>query len=307
MTTTDKGEKTVPWLIVGGDSEIGSALLEHLLNDGRHVAATTRRPALRGPARPYVDLAAPAETWELPEGLESACITAAVARLAACAADPAASTAINVTGTVSLVEKLAASGTHTVFLSTNQVFDGSIPDVPAESATCPVSEYGRQKAQTEFALQALIRRGAPVAILRLAKVLAPEMPLLRSWTRALTRGVAVRAFHDMTMAPIPSNLVIQTITCLMRDRACGVFQLTGPIDASYAEIARFLARRIGVEESLVQESSADCAGLPTGSTPQHTTLDSSRLRALYGLAVPEIWQVLEGLPIFSDASGPSSS
>jgi hypothetical protein len=80
----------------------------------------------------------------------------------------------------------------------------------------------------------------------------------------------------------------------MRDRACGVFQLSGPVDASYADIARYLVRRTGAAQNLVQEVSAYSAGLPAGSTPLHTTLDSRRLRDLYELEVPDIWQVLEG-------------
>jgi dTDP-4-dehydrorhamnose reductase len=296
----------MPCLIVGGDSEIGSALLQHLSALDRHVGSTTRRPELSGADRPYLDLAAPAETWELPSGLQSVCITAAVARLAACAADPAGSAAVNVSGTVRLLERLAASGTHAVFLSTNQVFDGSIPNVAADAATCPVSEYGRQKALAELAIHAMIARGAPIAVLRLAKVLGPDMPLLKTWLDGLMRGEAVRAFYDMTMAPTPMALVVRAIANLMRDGARGVFQLTGPMDASYAEIARYLADRVRVDPGLVREVSAHSVGLPKGSTPRYTTLDSRLLREAYGLAVPDVWRTIEsfiaGLPAFAAAA-----
>jgi dTDP-4-dehydrorhamnose reductase len=292
--------KDIAWLIVGGDSEIGSALLQRLSGPHGRVVSTTRKRERSGRDRLYLDLAMLSETWQLPCGLQSVCIAAAVARLAACAADPAGSAAVNVSGTIKIVEKLAASGTHVVFLSTNQVFDGSIPNVAADAPTCPVSEYGRQKAQAESALKALIARGAPVAILRLAKVLGPDMPLLKTWIDALKRGEAVRAFHDMTMAPTPMELVVEAIAKLMGDHACGVFQLTGPIDASYAEIARYLADRLDADTGLVQEVSAHSMGLPTGSTPRYTTLDSSLLREAYGLAIPDVWQAIEacmaGLP-----------
>jgi dTDP-4-dehydrorhamnose reductase len=297
--------KDFRWLIVGGDSEIGSALLKHLSTPDQNVVSTTRRRELSGADRLYLDLAAPPESWDLPSGLQSVCVTAAVARLAACAADPVGSAAVNVSGTIKLFEKLAASGTHAVFLSTNQVFDGSIPNVAADAATSPISEYGRQKAEAEIALKALIAGGVPIAILRLAKVLGPEMPLLRNWIDALTRGEAVRAFHDMTMAPTPMQLVVDAIAKIMRDRARGVFQLTGPVDASYVEIARHLADRIGADPGLVQEVSAHSVGLPEGCTPRYTTLDSSFLRKAYGLAVPDVWQAIEtfmaGLPALATA------
>jgi len=43
---------------------------------------------------------------------------------------------------------------------------------------------------------------------------------------------------------------------------------------------------------LVRETSAATAGLPEGSTPQHTTLDSSRLHVHYGLEVPDVWEIV---------------
>jgi SAM-dependent methyltransferase len=78
----------------------------------------------------------------------------------------------------------------------------------------------------------------------------------------------------------------------MQDRAGGIFQLSGSRDVSYADIGRFLAANIGVEPGLVHETNAREAGLPEGATPLHTTLDSSLLRAHYGFAVPDVWEVV---------------
>lgn len=279
------------WLIVGGDSEIGAALYRRLAVLGDPAAATTRRRELAGPRRPFLDLAAPLDGWKPPEGTRSTCIAIAVARLAACAADPTASAAINVTGTLALADQLVARGVHALCLSSNQVFDGTTPHVAVETPTCPVSEYGQQKASTEGALKARMERGAPIAILRLAKVLSPTMPLLRGWVEALAAGRRVRAFHDMRMAPTPINIVVTGIITLMRDEARGIFQLTGPRDASYADIARYLAIRIGADPALVEPVSA--ASMPAGATPFHTTLDSTALRNAYGVVVPDVWETLE--------------
>ena len=87
------------------------------------------------------------------------------------------------------------------FLSTNQVFDGSVPEMAADAPASPVSEYGRQKARVEAALRARMDQGAPVAVLRLAKVVSRDMPLIRGWVDALSAGKPIRAFHDMTLAP----------------------------------------------------------------------------------------------------------
>jgi nucleoside-diphosphate-sugar epimerase len=279
-------------LLVGGDSEIGAATYRSLQAQGLPVAATTRRADRIAPDRPFLDLAAELNDWAPPPGTRSACIFLAIARLADCANDPAGSARINVTQTLKLIDWLVAQDVHVVFLSTNQVFDGMTPHVRADAPACPVSEYGRQKARAEAHLRAHLDRGAPLAILRLGKVVSPVMPLIDGWVKTLSAGKPIQAFRDMPLAPAPVGMATDAIVRLMHDRLSGVYQLTGPRDASYAEIGRFLADRLGADAKLVTETSARDAGLPEGSTPHHTTLDSSGLRERYGLEVPDITAII---------------
>jgi dTDP-4-dehydrorhamnose reductase len=280
-------------LLIGGDSEIGAATRRLLTAQGDAVAATTRRADRASAARPWLDLAAPLDDWEPPAGTQAACIFAAIARLADCAADPAGSAQINVTQTSILIERLIARGIYVLFLSTNQVFDGNIPNMAADAPASPVSEYGRQKARVENVVRDHIQRGAPAAILRLAKVVSPGMALIDGWTNALRAGQPVRAFHDMTLAPTPTDMVSAAIGALLEDRAAGIYQLTGPRDVTYADVAHFIDAHLDVDPSLVTETSALAAGLPHGATPRHTTLDSSALRDRYGLDVPDVWAIVE--------------
>jgi dTDP-4-dehydrorhamnose reductase len=281
------------FLLIGGDSEIGAATERFLTARGRPVAATTRRPERASADRPLLDLAAPLDAWEPPAGTRAVCVFAAIARLAACADDPAGSAHINVTQTLMLIERLVARGIYVLFLSTNQVFDGNTPNVPADAAACPISEYGRQKARVEAVLREHRQRGAPVAILRLAKVVSRRMPLIEGWIEAVSAGRPLRAFHDMTLAPTPTDMVSAAIGVLLDERAGGIYQLTGPRDVTYADVARFVTTQIGANPSLVEETSALDAGLPQGSTPRYTTLDSSALRHRYGFDVPDVWTIIE--------------
>jgi dTDP-4-dehydrorhamnose reductase len=283
------------WLLVGGDSEIGAAACRTLTAAGRQVAATTRRPERAAGDRPLLDLSQPLGDWQPPAGTRSACVFAAVARLAACAGDPLGSAHINVTQTLDLIERLVARDIHVVFLSTNQVFDGRTPNVAPDEPASPVSEYGRQKARTEAVLKEHMSKGASLAILRLAKVVSPGMALIDGWISQLAAGKPIRAFRDMTMAPTPTAMVVQAIEALMAERRSGIYQLTGPRDVAYSEVGYFLARRLGARADLVHEGSAAEAGLPEGASPPNTTLDSLRLRELYDLAVPDAWEVIEAL------------
>jgi len=73
------------------------------------------------------------------------------------------------------------------------------------------------------------------------------------------------------------------------------FQLSGPCDVSYAEAGRHLARKLGADPGLVETVNASSAGVPEGATPRHTTLDSTLMRDRYGVAVPDVWDVIESL------------
>lgn len=278
------------FLLIGSDSEIGAATYLHLKAQGNAVAATTRRPQFVATDRPLLDLT-DLSSWEPPPGTSAACICAAIPRLAACAADPVGSAYINVHQTLALVERLTARGIYVLFLSSNQVFDGSVAHVPADMPLSPVSEYGRQKAEVEAALQS--EWSTNVGILRLAKVVSPAMPLLHKWAQSLLAGKTIDAFRDVTIAPTPVELVSAAITALMEAKAAGIFQLTAALDIPYADIAHWLARRLEVSPSLINVLEAGEAGMPIGSAPRHTTLDSSALWKMFGIAAPASWHVLD--------------
>jgi dTDP-4-dehydrorhamnose reductase len=281
------------WLLIGGDSEIGTATHQFLKSRGIASAATTRRKDRVAADRPFLDLAAPLDGWEPPAGTTAACFFAAIARIAACDGDPQGSAHINVTQTLALADKLMARGISVLFVSTNQVFDGTVPNVPADAPHSPVTEYGRQKARTETELLARMEQGKPAAILRLAKIVSPDMPLLRGWIDTLAAGKPVRAFRDMTMAPAETVMVAEAIAALMKDGPRGTYQLTGPRDVSYADIGRYIAAQLGADPALVIDGSTADAGLPPGTSRMHTTLDSSLLRTRFGLVVPDALSVVE--------------
>lgn len=283
------------WLLIGGDSEIGTATHQFLKSRGIASAATTRRKERVAADRPFLDFAAPLDDWEPPAGTTAACFFAAIARIAACDADPQGSAHVNVTQTIALADKLMARGISVLFLSTNQVFDGSVSNVPPDAPHSPVTEYGRQKARTETALRARMEQGKPAAILRLAKIVSPDMPLLRGWIDTLAAGKSIRAFRDMTMAPAETVMVAQAIAALMRDGKPGTFQLTGPRDVSYADIGRYIAAQLGADPALVLEGSTADAGLPPGTSRMHTTLDSSALRDTYGIEAPDMIKIIDGV------------
>lgn len=290
------------YLLIGGDSELGAATWSYFKQNGDAIQATTRRRDRVSSERPFFDILHSLEQWQPPENADAACIFLSVPRLRDCATDPVGSALVNCVQAVRLIDKLIAHGIYVLFLSSNQVYDGEIPNVPADASTCPISEYGRQKVRTEAAIQERIAKGARVGILRLSKILSPGMELMRQWIDCLSSGNSVAAFHDMTVAPVPVDLASAAVAALLRDKLPGIFQLTGPRDVTYADVARHFAMELHANPGLVEPISAYTTGMPEGATPRHTTLDSTLLRKRYSIAAPDVWEAFSPILDFGKAN-----
>lgn len=262
------------WLVVGADGGIGRPLLAALRAAGRPAVGTSRRGSDTALS---LDLAR-SDSWQLPVGVAVAYLCAAVTSIETCRRDPAGTRRINVDATLALAGHLQDRGSHVVFLSTNQVFDGTVPLRGEDEPTCPLTEYGRQKAEVEAAL--LAAGGATVV--RLTKVVPPDWPLLRNWSEALSRGEPVGAFRDMVLAPIPTAFAVDVLVRVGAARPGGVVHVSADADLSYADFAR----QIAADSSLVHEISFADRGLPPEAAPRHTALRTTRLSKLFGLTAP---------------------
>ena len=203
------------FLIVGGDSEIGAAAYRAMKAQGKAVAATTRRRDRVAPDRPFLDLAAPLDAWEPPPGTQAVCLCAAIARLAACAADPEGSAHINV-GADPGADREALGARHRRAVPLDQ--PGVRRPHAARAGRCAAFAGERirppEGAHRSGAAAISMESGAPVAILRLAKVVSDTMPLIGGWIKDLTAAKPIRVFNDLTLAPTPTDLVCTAIARL---------------------------------------------------------------------------------------------
>jgi len=105
----------------------------------------------------------------------------------------------------------------------------------------------------------------------------------------------------MTVAPVAADIATAAVVALLDAKMPGVFQLSGPRDIAYAEVGHFLAMKLGVDPDLVIPVSAYSVGMPKGSTPRYTTLDSSPLRDKFGIVVPDVLDTLDAILVSKKA------
>lgn len=288
-------------LVAGGDGLIGAALVRRLRRDGVRVHSTSRRPVVsRGTFQ--VDLAAP-DTWpELPQ-VDAAVLCAANTSIGACAGDPAATAAVNVAGLCALADRLAAKADMVLLLSSNQVFDGTAARRGRDDRHCPVCEYGRQKAAAEAHVLGL--RGG--AVLRLTKVLTPDLPLLSNWVASLASGRPVTPFDNFPLAPVTAGFAVDTIMDIISGCAPGVYQASGADDLTYVDLARALAAHVGADPVLVTPVQAVPAALGFERLPRFSTLEMDVEEARFGRAAPSSDGVLEEVVRSITLTGPAAA
>lgn len=286
-------------LIVGAKGLIGSALFTHFQSvTDVNVWGTLHRQTSPESNIFYLNLLEPPSAWHLPDiQFDVVYLCAGICRMPLCEADPATTHTVNVRHTYALVSQLAATGAYIVYLSTNQVFSGLVPYALATTACDPHQEYGRQKAEMEDLIKT---HCAQWAIVRLTKVIEPNMPLFNNWMNQLVQGQSVEAFHDMMFAPVTLSQVVRVLVKLGINKQVGIFQVSGAEDISYYTAACVLARQLGRPASLVQSVSALDRGIKKSFIPPFTTLECSSTIAVCGERPQSFAQVLHYvIPHFS--------
>jgi len=279
--------RACPILVVGADGNIGRALSTELRRLGADLFETTRRIDSVGGQRLYLDLLMSEDKWELPESIQVSFVCAGVTVLKECEQNPSNTSTVNVDNTLSLIRRLLDNGSSVIYLSTVAVVDGSSAFASDEVENQPSCEYSRQKAEVERTL--LEWNEDRLAILRITKVLSPQMPLINEWIRSLKSGVAIHPFSDLVIAPVSLNYVVNSLIQIAASETYGMFQVTGDRDISYADAAIFIADKLGVDKELVQPRISKEMGIDLMSNPSHATLNANRIQKELGIEPANVW------------------
>lgn len=274
-------------LVIGADGAIGAAVAARLEAAGRIVIRAGRRGT---PGTLFLDLAAKPGSWRLPDRVSAAVLCAAVTSTEACRSRPDEARRVNAEVPVELGGRISAAGGRVVFLSSNMVFDGSVPRTPAAAPRCPRTAYGRMKAEAEAGLLAL---GRGTTVVRLTKVVARTLPVIEGWRAALGRGATVRPFSDLTIAPVTLDLAAAVVAAAALEPLGQILQVSARADVAYADVACRLAARWGCAADLVRPMTVAESGIRLEHVPAHTTLDASAVRDRLGLDPPDPWAALD--------------
>jgi len=277
-------------LVIGADGLVGSELVQALRATGYAVRATSRRSR---PDAIQLDLADPDLPRLARERFACAFVCAAMTGMQNCERSPDRARLINVENTLKVMRALAHAGTHLVFFSSGQVFDGEIPRPGETAPRRPKNLYGRHKLDVE---EAIARERLPAAALRITKILASEpVGMFRTWHAALAAGNAAVAATNITLAPVSVEDVAQAAMRLALERRDGPWHLSSADEITYAQAAHRMAEICGFSSGLVRGEDVSDAQVAPIHRHRYAALNAGKLAGALGFPIRPAAAVLQQL------------
>jgi len=277
-------------LVIGADGLVGSELVLALRAAGYVVRATSRRS--RADAI-ELDLAGPDLPRLARERFACAFVCAGVTGMQECEAAPERARIINVENTLKVMRALAHAGTHLVFFSSGQVFDGEIPHPGETAPRHPKNLYGRHKLEVE---EAIVRERLPAAALRITKILARvPVGVFRTWHDALRAGQPAVAASNMMLAPVAVEDVAQAAMRLALERRTGPWHLSSADEITYAQAAQRMAEICGFPAALVRGEDVSDTQVAAVHRHRYAALNAGKLAAALGFPIRPAVTVLQEL------------
>ena len=297
-------------LLLGAGGQLGTELRHALARPGLLLPATRSGTLADGTPCVTADLADPASlAAALDEAMPDVVVNAAAHTAVDRAEDePALADRINHQAVGEIGRWAAAHGARVLHYSTDYVFDGSARRPYREDdPTAPLGAYGRSKLAGEEALRA---SGAAHLVVRTAWVYAAHgHNFLHTMLRLARERDELRVVDDQVGAPTPAQWIAQASAAMLRtwqDGAAGagpgIVHLVASGQCSWHGFAEAIvdgALARGLLSRRPAVIAVPSAQFPTRARrPAWSVLDTSRLRACFGLQLPD-WR--EGLDAVLDA------
>lgn len=204
---------------------------------------------------------------------------AAAANLNYCQEHPSETRQINVIASESIAGLCNDAGIACIFISTDQVFDGSKAPYAEEDMPCPINIYGEQKLEAEQIMHA---RHDRLVICRMPLMYGDAPPAAQSFIQPLIRdlqeGRMPALFVDEFRTPVGGNSAAQGILRML-DREPVVIHLGGREKLSRYDLGVRLARILGKPDAQIRAVYRKDITMPA-PRPCDLSFDSSRAFAL---------------------------
>ncbi len=216
-----------------------------------------------------------------------------------CESEPEIARAINATAPAVLAREALRAGAWLLHYSTDYVFDGSGHAARKEDApTGPLCVYGRTKLEGEDAIRA---SGCRHLILRTSWVYAARGDnFAKTMLKLAAERERLAVIDDQIGAPTGADLLADVSAhalraALERPYVAGTYHAVAQGETSWYGYARHVIERARAAGRPIKVAPEAIAPIPTSAysapaaRPKNSRLDTAKLRATFGLALPP-WQ-----------------
>lgn len=176
--------------------------------------------------------------------------------------------------TDNIVAATARHGADLVMMSSDAVFAGDGRRRTETDRPDPVSDYGRWKAEAERRARSGVSNSTVVRVPLLCSFDPPSL-MVEDVRAAVRDGRTVAWKRGETRKPVWASEVagaVWRIIALDAAARAGVWHLSGPVALTRAEVGRWVAARLGVDDPGVEEDP------PSSNWPRDLRLDDGRAR-----------------------------
>jgi dTDP-4-dehydrorhamnose reductase len=217
---------------------------------------------------------------------------AALANLDACEADPPLAQRLNAEVPGELAS--LAAGARMVHISTDAVFDGQRGDYGEEDAPNPLSVYARSKLEGERRVLGANPEAAVARVNLHGWSISGKRSLSEFFFYNLQAGKPVLGFTDVYFCPMLANDLAGVLLAMLENGLKGLYHTVSSESLTKYDFGLRIARKFGLDESLIAPSSVEDAGLKAARSPR-LTLKTEKLSQALGIVLPGISPGIERL------------
>lgn len=176
---------------------------------------------------------------------------------------------VNVEGTITMLTNAEEQKSFFVFISTDFVFDGEQGMYKEEDELRPVNYYGKTKYDAEEAVKEYPHSWAIVrTVLLYGKPATGRTNLLTIVKEKLEKGEAYKVVDDQVRTPTYIEDLAEGIAAIIRQKASGVYHLSGKDVLTPYQMACKTASYLGLDESLIKRVTAADFSQPAMRPPK---------------------------------------
>tara|TARA_B110000438_G_scaffold192531_1_gene184146 strand:- start:339 stop:1217 length:879 start_codon:yes stop_codon:yes gene_type:complete len=156
-----------------------------------------------------------------------------------------------------LIDDLISLKIKPVYLTTSYVFDGNDGDYAEDSSHCPISEYGRQKAEME---KFVTRSKHDILALRLDKIVGDnpvEDHLFSEWNELVAQKKPILCIKDQIFSPTHVEDIARGVIKACTGRLSGLFNLVNPEPWLRSDLAKEFVAQKGSQIEVISKDQAD--------------------------------------------------